>query len=196
LGQERFNEQDILLTTQEATEFLRVSRPTIGRWLASGRLVGHKVGRGWRFYKRDLHAFVSAQDGSGTRTLPAPSEKSPGSPPSSDLTLDVTTHTVTLYRTNTIVYLTPFEARLLHVLLRNAGHSMRWEGLALTIWGSDTEHLGKQLDGYIARLRNKLEEDPNDPKLIQTVPGVGYRLGSAKAPPPARRAETKIQALS
>ena len=196
MGHERFTEQDVLLTFQEAAEFLRVSRATMNRWLASGHLVGYQVGRGWRFYKSDLHAFVVGKERSGARNLPAPCQKWPGSLSLPDLTLDVATCTVTLHRTGTVIGLTPIEARLLHVLLRNAGHSMRWEGLALTIWGSDTEHLGKQLDGYIARLRNKLEEDPNDPKLIQTVPGVGYRLGSAKAPPPARRAETKIQALS
>ena len=76
---ERFNEQDILLTFQEAAELLRVSRATMYRLLASGQLVGHKVGRSWRFYKRDLHAFVSAQDGSGVQRFPAPSEQVPTS---------------------------------------------------------------------------------------------------------------------
>jgi hypothetical protein len=49
------------------------------RLLASGQIVGHKVGRSWRFYKRDLHAFVSAQDGSGVQRFPAPSEQVPTS---------------------------------------------------------------------------------------------------------------------
>ena len=54
-------EQDILLTFQEAADLLRVSRATIYRLLASGQLVGHKVGRGWRFYKADLHRFIAGQ---------------------------------------------------------------------------------------------------------------------------------------
>ena len=58
---ERFGERDILLTFQEAAELLRVSRATMYRLLGSGRLIGHRVGRGWRFYKTDLHAFVAAQ---------------------------------------------------------------------------------------------------------------------------------------
>ena len=49
MQQERFNEQDILLTFQEAAELLRVSRATMYRLLDSGQLVGHKVDRAWRF---------------------------------------------------------------------------------------------------------------------------------------------------
>ncbi len=60
MGRERFDEQDTLLTLQEAAEFLRVSKATMHRLLASGQLTGHKVGRAWRFYKKDLHAFVKA----------------------------------------------------------------------------------------------------------------------------------------
>ena len=77
MQRERFNEQDVLLTFQEAAEMLRVSRATMYRWLNSGQLVGHKVGRSWRFYKRDLHAFVSAQDRNGARNIQTPSEQVP-----------------------------------------------------------------------------------------------------------------------
>ncbi len=77
MQRERFNEQDVLLTFQEAAELLRVSRATMYRLLDSGLLVGYKVGRSWRFYKRDIHAFVSAQDGSGVRKVPTPSEREP-----------------------------------------------------------------------------------------------------------------------
>ena len=74
---ERFGERDVLLTFQEAAELLRVSRATMYRLLASGQLTGHKVGRAWRFYKTDIHAFVSAQDCSGPRNLSVPSEPLP-----------------------------------------------------------------------------------------------------------------------
>ncbi len=76
---ERFNEQDVLLTFQEAAEFLRVSRATTYRWLDSGQLVGYKVGRSWRFYKKDLHAFVAGLDRSRARNVLAPSEQWPTS---------------------------------------------------------------------------------------------------------------------
>lgn len=58
---ERFGDRDILLTFAEAAQLLRVSRATMYRLLDSGRLVGHKVGRGWRFYKTDLHMFIASQ---------------------------------------------------------------------------------------------------------------------------------------
>ena len=62
---ERFAERDILLTFQEAADLLRVSRATMYRLMSSGQLVGHKVGRGWRFYKADIHRFVSSQSQAG-----------------------------------------------------------------------------------------------------------------------------------
>lgn len=55
---ERLTEEDVLLTFREAEDFLRVSRATIYRLLRAGKLVGHKVGSGWRFYKADLRRLV------------------------------------------------------------------------------------------------------------------------------------------
>jgi excisionase family DNA binding protein len=52
-------EEDLLLTFKEAEDFLRVSRATLYRLLGSGQLVGHKVGRSWRFYRSDLRRFIS-----------------------------------------------------------------------------------------------------------------------------------------
>ncbi len=72
---ERIDRQDVLLTFQEAAELLRVSRATMHRWLASGQLMGHKVGGRWRFYKTDLHAFVAGQDRSGARNVLAASKQ-------------------------------------------------------------------------------------------------------------------------
>ncbi|HZG65777.1 MAG TPA: response regulator transcription factor [Herpetosiphonaceae bacterium] len=102
-----------------------------------------------------------------------------------DLTLDLAAHTVTLPRTGKVVRLTPIETRLLHALLRNAGHSMTRDALVLTVWGYEYDPRGNELDVQIRRLRRKIEEAPSDPKLIQTVPGVGYRLMPPRYPPPA-----------
>ena len=102
------------------------------------------------------------------------------------LTLDVAMHTVTLHRTGKVVRLTPIETRLLHALLRNAGHSMTRDALVLTVWGYEYDPRGNELAVQIRRLRRKIEEAPSDPKLIQTVPGVGYRLMPPRYPPPAK----------
>jgi excisionase family DNA binding protein len=69
---ERLSERDILLTFNEAAELLRVSRATMYRLLGSGKLVGHKVGRGWRFYKSDLHGFVSSQQSTSAQFVTTP----------------------------------------------------------------------------------------------------------------------------
>lgn len=58
---EHIGDQDILLTFQEAAQLLRVSRATMYRLLTSGQLVGHKIGRGWRFYKTDVHTFIASR---------------------------------------------------------------------------------------------------------------------------------------
>ena len=55
---ERFKEDEILLNVREAMEYLRVSRSTIYRLIKKGKLKGHKVGKKWVFYKRDLKDFL------------------------------------------------------------------------------------------------------------------------------------------
>ncbi len=112
------------------------------------------------------------------------------------LTLDMTKHIMTLHRTGELVHLTPTEARLLHTLLMNAGRTMIRDTLAIKVWGYEYEHSSNSLDVYIARLRTKLEEDPNDPKLIQTVRCLGYRLVSTSASPTAGSGRDKVLSLS
>ncbi len=51
-------EEDRLLNFREAQEFLRASRSKVYRLVASGELVGHKVGRTWLFYKKDLKLLL------------------------------------------------------------------------------------------------------------------------------------------
>lgn len=70
-GARAISEEELLLTLQEAGAFLRASRSSIYRLMASGRLVGHKVGRKWLFYKNDLKALVQRQ-GKGCGGLDGP----------------------------------------------------------------------------------------------------------------------------
>lgn len=60
---EMIREEEILLTTQEAMRFLRVSQATIYRMIKRGDLKAHKVGKKWIFFKGDLIEFVKG-DGS------------------------------------------------------------------------------------------------------------------------------------
>jgi len=92
------------------------------------------------------------------------------------LTLDQTEHTVRLHRSGKTVRLTPIEARLLHVLLSNAGRGMTREALVIKVWGHAYERSSNQLDVYVSRLRSKLEENPNQPRMLLTLRGIGYRF--------------------
>ena len=71
---------------------------------------------------------------------------------------------------------TPKEFDLLHLLARNAGKMMHREELLETIWGYDNSIDSRTLDVHVGRVRSKIEEDPRQPKLIITVPGVGYKF--------------------
>ena len=51
-------DEDLLLNFREAQRFLRASRSKVYRLVASGDLVGHKVGRTWLFYKTDLKQLL------------------------------------------------------------------------------------------------------------------------------------------
>ena len=68
------------------------------------------------------------------------------------------------------------EFELLEFLMRNAGRVLTRMQLIDRVWGSDYVGDTKTLDVHIKRLRAKIEEDPANPKFIQTVRGLGYKM--------------------
>lgn len=72
--------------------------------------------------------------------------------------------------------LTPKEFELLKIFMENAGHIVSRKTLMQQIW--DTDYLGdtRTLDVHMRWLREKIEDAPNEPKLLVTVRGEGYRL--------------------
>jgi two-component system, OmpR family, KDP operon response regulator KdpE len=73
--------------------------------------------------------------------------------------------------------LTPVEYRLLSTLADRAGHAVSHAFLARAIWdepGSSTEDRTAQLRGIVSRLRQKIEADPNNPQIVQTLHRYGY----------------------
>jgi len=60
----RINEEEVLLTTQEAMDFLRISQATVYRMIKRGELKAHKVGKKWLFFKKDLIEFVKGDGNS------------------------------------------------------------------------------------------------------------------------------------
>jgi DNA-binding response OmpR family regulator len=77
----------------------------------------------------------------------------------------------------TPVDLTPSEFNLLHVLMEQAGYVFTRSELVNKGLGSDYEGLERTLDSHIRNLRRKIEPDVKTPTYIETVYGVGYRLG-------------------
>lgn len=68
------------------------------------------------------------------------------------------------------------EYELLLFLMRHAGQVFSREDLYEMIWGLESMGDNITVAVHINRLREKIEDDPSQPKLLQTVWGVGYRL--------------------
>ena len=71
------------------------------------------------------------------------------------------------------------EFELLEFLMRNSGRVLTRSQLIDRVWGGDYYGDTKTLDVHIKRLRAKIEADPANPVLIQTIRGLGYKLENA-----------------
>jgi two-component system KDP operon response regulator KdpE len=74
------------------------------------------------------------------------------------------------------VHLTPIEYRLLLAMLTSPGKVLTYRHLLHAVWGSHHSESNHYLRIYVSRLRQKLEDDPTQPKHFLTETGVGYRL--------------------
>ncbi len=68
------------------------------------------------------------------------------------------------------------EHEILHHLWRNKNRTVSRDGLLDTVWGFDFQPTTRTIDNFILKLRHKIEENPDNPTLILTVHGVGYKL--------------------
>ena len=92
-----------------------------------------------------------------------------------DLVLDQTTSQVR--RGEEVINLTPTEFRLLNYMARHRGQALTRGQIVEALWGyaPDVES-EKTVNVHIRRLREKIELKPEEPSLILTVPGIGYRM--------------------
>ena len=74
------------------------------------------------------------------------------------------------------VGLTQKEFRLVHLLATRAGRAVSREYLVDQIWSVDELASDKNVAVYIRRIRQKIERDPNQPEILLTVRGFGYKL--------------------
>jgi DNA-binding response OmpR family regulator len=77
-----------------------------------------------------------------------------------------------------LVELSPREFALLVTLSRHSGKVISREDLVREAWGPDSMRAMDQLKLYILYLRRKIEKDPDDPKIVVTARGIGYRFNS------------------
>jgi two-component system KDP operon response regulator KdpE len=97
---------------------------------------------------------------------------------SGDLTVDLVRRIVTVRGQE--VKLTPREYDLLRLLVAHAGKVLTHKFILREVWGSETDV--QYLRIYIRTLRQKIEANPEQPSLIQTEQGVGYRLRLTERP--------------
>lgn len=91
-----------------------------------------------------------------------------------ELRLDPSRHEVT--RTGKPILLSAMEFRLLEFFLRHRGRVFNRAQLLDQVWGQDRFVEPRTVDVHIRRLREKVEDNPTQPKLILTVRGLGYRF--------------------
>ncbi len=91
-----------------------------------------------------------------------------------DIAVDLAQRNVT--RNGTPVHLTPIEYRLLCAMLASEGKVMTYRHLLRAVWGNAFVESNHYLRIYVSHLRQKLEDDPAQPKYFLTETGVGYRF--------------------
>ncbi len=93
-----------------------------------------------------------------------------------ELTMDPRSYEVK--RAGVRISLTPLEFKLLHTLAVKPQQVFSREMLLEQVWGYQYKADTRLVNVHVQRLRSKVEEDPENPKIVTTVRGHGYRAGS------------------
>jgi two-component system KDP operon response regulator KdpE len=83
------------------------------------------------------------------------------------------------------VILTPKEYRLLQILAQHAGNVVTHQYLLNEIWGAPHVNDTHYLRIFVRKLRQKIEADPTQPRILMTELGIGYRLAAPEAAAPS-----------
>lgn len=95
-----------------------------------------------------------------------------------DLTLDLSARRVT--RAGAELKLTPTEFAIVQLMFRHPGRVFTQRQILGKIWGLKANGERPYLPVYVTHLRAKIERDPNQPELIQTEAGIGYRFANGE----------------
>jgi DNA-binding response OmpR family regulator len=124
------------------------------------------------FSPRELLARVRAV----LRRVAEAETKGPSQVRYDDLMVDFVRHEVR--RGKEPIHLTPREFKLLETLTREPGRAFTRLELLDTVFGFDYEGLERTVDVHVMNLRKKIEPEPDHPRYVITVSGVGYRFES------------------
>lgn len=101
------------------------------------------------------------------------------------IVMDRSEHTAT--KDGRDLQLTPVEFELLFVLAACAGEAISRSNLLKRVWGYENSGDTRLVNVHVQRLRAKVEADPEDPQIIQTVRGIGYKFAA-----PVRKPQSAI----
>ena len=74
------------------------------------------------------------------------------------------------------LHLTPMEFELLYMLAAHEGEALSRANLLKQVWGYDSGGDTRLVNVHVQRLRMKVEDDPEKPRIVQTVRGIGYKF--------------------
>ncbi|CAN5222567.1 response regulator transcription factor [soil metagenome] len=125
----------------------------------------------------DLNIFLARLNGLLRRREWARSESRPSA---GDVILindrSVDLENLELKHDDEIVHLTLMEAKLLQYLIENEGRPVSRKAILEEVWDLQEDTDTRAIDNFIVRLRKHLEDEPNNPQIVQTVRGIGYRF--------------------
>jgi DNA-binding response OmpR family regulator len=79
-----------------------------------------------------------------------------------------------------VIQLTLMEMKLLRFLIENEGRTVSRKTILEDVWNLQEDTDTRAIDNFIVRLRKYLEDEPNNPKFVRTVRGVGYKFVAEK----------------
>ncbi len=80
-----------------------------------------------------------------------------------------------------LVHITLMEAKLLRYLIEHEGRAVSRKVILEEVWDLQEDTDTRAIDNFIVRLRRHLEDEPNNPKIVQTVRGIGYKFVQDKS---------------
>lgn len=84
-----------------------------------------------------------------------------------------------VYKDNEKIFLTALEYKILLIMFQHPNRVFTRESILAEIWDTDEEYVNDNtLTVYIKRIREKIEDDPTNPKIILTVRGLGYKANN------------------